>query len=263
MSDDTNITVSVVSHCQGAMVNELLKDLARFSADGIDVLLTINAPEQLPFSPDEFPFPLQIHHNASPRGFAANHNAAFKLCRTKYFAVLNPDLRLTSNPFPVLADCLNDGFSVAAPTVLNARGEIEDSARKFPRPHLLLAKLLGLSQGRYPVKSGETLSSPDWVAGMFMLFRAEDFAGVGGFDEGFFLYYEDADICTRLWKRGLRVGYCQNVSVIHQAQRASRHKLKYLRWHLASMARYFGKHGGRLPGSSRLVSKAASDSLHE
>ena len=43
MSDDTNITVSVVSHCQGAMVNELLKDLARYSADGIDVRLTINA----------------------------------------------------------------------------------------------------------------------------------------------------------------------------------------------------------------------------
>ena len=258
MSNDTNITVSVVSHCQGAMVNDLLKDLARFSADGIDVLLTVNAPEPLPFSPDEFPFRLQIHHNASPRGFAANHNAAFKRGQRKYFAVLNPDLRLTSDPFPQLVDCLCAGFSVAAPVVLNAKGEIEDSARKFPRPHLLLAKLLGLSQGRYPLESGEAISSPDWVAGMCMLFRAEDFAAVGGFDEGFFLYYEDADICTRLWKRGLRVAYCRNVSVIHQAQRASRRKLKYLRWHLASMARYFSRHWGGLPSRRATATKAAS-----
>jgi N-acetylglucosaminyl-diphospho-decaprenol L-rhamnosyltransferase len=85
------------------------------------------------------------------------------------------------------------------------------------------------------------------VAGMFLLFRAEAFRDVGGFDAKFHLYYEDVDICARLWKSGWKVMCDPGVTVVHEAQRASRHNFRYMRWHAASMARYFGKHLGRLP----------------
>lgn len=80
-----------------------------------------------------------------------------------------------------------------------------------------------------------------------MLFRSEDFRRLQGFDEKFFLYYEDVDICARAWKSGMKVLACPSVSVIHDAQRASRRNLQHMKWHAASMMRYFWKHAGRLP----------------
>jgi N-acetylglucosaminyl-diphospho-decaprenol L-rhamnosyltransferase len=60
-----------------------------------------------------------------------------------------------------------------------------------------------------------------------------------GFDERYFLYYEDVDLCGRLCLAGLRVVVCPDSQVVHHAQRSSRRSLKYLRWHLASMLRFF------------------------
>lgn len=75
---------------------------------------------------------------------------------------------------------------------------------------------------------------------MFMLFPRTVYEQLGGFDETYFLYYEDVDLCARLRKLGYRVGYCADVSVVHDARRASHSNLSYLRRHLASMARFSG-----------------------
>ena len=68
-----------------------------------------------------------------------------------------------------------------------------------------------------------------------MLFRSLDFRRLGGFDEGFYLYYEGVDICLRAWKRGMKVAACTDVDVIHDARRRSRRNLRHLRAHLASL----------------------------
>lgn len=83
-----------------------------------------------------------------------------------------------------------------------------------------------------------------------MLFRAEAFRDVGGFDGAFFLYYEDVDICARLWQAGWKVIYHPGISIIHDARRSSRRDPHYMRWHAASMLRYLWKHYGRLPKHS-------------
>jgi GT2 family glycosyltransferase len=78
----------------------------------------------------------------------------------------------------------------------------------------------------------------DWVAGMFMLFTAEAYRAVGGFDERYFLYYEDVDICRRLRARGNKIVYEPAVPVIHEARRASRRDPRLMRMHAASALRY-------------------------
>jgi hypothetical protein len=82
---------------------------------------------------------------------------------------------------------------------------------------------------------------------MFMLFQSKTFREIGGFDERYFLYYEDADICTRLWRQGRPVMIVPEAEVIHDAQRRSHRNLRYLKWHLGSMARYLWRYAGRLP----------------
>lgn len=242
------ITVSVVSHGQGELVAALLEDLARCS--GVtEVILTLNISEGEIACPESLRSRLRIIRNDKPQGFGANHNQAFQQCRTPTFAVLNPDIRLETDPFPRLMEALaGSGAStgMVAPTVRDPQGRLEDSARYFPTLVQLLAKLVGLGDGRIALH-GEAPQAVDWSAGMFMLFRAEAFGRIGGFDEGFFLYYEDVDICARLWKARLGVVLHPGVSVVHAAQRTSRRNLHYLKWHLTSMLRYFMRHLGRLP----------------
>lgn len=239
------VSLSVVSHRQGSMVNELLGDVARYSPS-LDLQLTCNVPERTAFHTDGLQH-FRRFDNVSVQGFGANHNAAFRHCDSPFFCVCNPDVRLINDPFPELIACMKDpNVGVVAPRVLAPASGWEDNARYFPTPMGLVAKLFHLDEGLYPVVR-EAPMEVDWVAGMFMLFRAEAFRDVGGFDDRFFLYYEDVDICARLWKAGWKVMLHPGVSVIHAAQRTSRKNPRYMAWHLSSMTRFFAKHLGRLP----------------
>ncbi len=242
------IAVSIVSHGHGRMVEALLGDLAA-CPEVARVILTLNVPEPEPAMPAALAGRVEVLRNAAPKGFGANHNAAFARSDAPYFCVLNPDVRLGENPFPALLGCLKDGAALAAPLVANPDGATEDSARRFPGFASLLAKALGLADGAYRFGRNDPPFHPDWVAGMFMLFAAADYAALGGFDEGYFLYYEDVDVCVRLWRSGRKITLCPQAAVMHAAQRASHRHLRHLAWHLRSMGRYFIRHWGRLPAA--------------
>jgi hypothetical protein len=234
------VTISIVSHRQIELVEKLFADIARHcNTEAIEIILTLNLPEELPFSESDFPYSLRILRNPYPRGFGENHNRAFKIAGSDFFCVMNPDISFEKDPFQPLLECLKDAsIGVAAPLVLNEVGNIEDSARCFPTPLKILCKALGGGRGNdYDVKN--EVIFPDWVGGMFMLFPRGIFAQLDGFDQRFFLYYEDVDLCARLRLQGYRVALSPHAKVTHYAHRSSHRKLKYLRWHLASMMRFF------------------------
>ena len=232
------VTVSVVSHGQISLVNQLLDDLSRHCLDELHVILTRNIQEPAPSLPSNWRHRLEIIENERQRGFGANHNAAFRRCDTPLFCVANPDIRLAEDPFPVLAAALErPRVAVAGPLVLDPQGFPEDSARKFPTAGGLLRKLFTHPRGPdYPVNG--PLIEVDWLAGMFMAFRSEAFRAVKGFDQRFFLYYEDVDICARLNALGYKAVYQPEISVTHDARRASRRNLRLMRIHAASALRY-------------------------
>jgi len=240
-----SVCVSIVSHGHGAMVGRLVNALLYCPEVG-QIILTLNVPESLAVPEDAR---ITVVQNAIRKGFGANHNAAFKMCQEGFFCVLNPDIEFLADPFPLLIEALESGkAAVSAPLVVSPTGSVEDSIRYFPRPSRLLLKLLFGDEGRYATEPGQENFSPEWCAGMFLLFRSHDFGCLGGFDEGYFLYYEDVDICVRVWQQGMRVVVCPKISVVHDARRDSRRSLKHLRWHLASMLRFFSQHWGCLPG---------------
>jgi len=240
------VTVSIVSHGHGSLVPALLADLASCPEVG-RIVLTRNIPE--PAYGIAQSDRLVILDNLSPKGFGANHNVAFfQHAKTPYFAVVNPDIRLVGNVFPTLVQGQEEaGVGLTAPAVVSPLGSMEDSARRFPSPGGLLLKALGLDDGRLNYDIQDSCRAAPWVAGMFMLFRSADFAAVQGFDERFFLYYEDVDLCARFWRAGCAIRLCPSVQVVHDARRASRRNPQHMVWHAASMVRYFAKHLGRLP----------------
>jgi len=243
------ISISIVSHGHAQLVASLLDDLRRWRPAGIEVLLTLNIEEALPFHPGHFPFSVRSILNVSPQGFAANHNAAFELARGDFFCILNPDIRLTGDPFPELMDELkNPSVGAVAPLILGPNRAIEDSARPFPTPLSLFCKALGTAPKRYYEVSDKSIS-PDWIAGMFMLLRRDTFMAVDGFDARYHLYYEDVDLCTRLRLKDYDVRLVPRVSVMHFARRQSRGDARYFFWHLRSMTRYL------LSGTRRQLGK--------
>src|ERR1035437_2132430 len=165
-----DISISVVSHSQIALVAKLLQDL-RLHCGNLDVelILTLNMKEPLPPALDCFSHPIRLIRNVIPAGFGANHNQAFAQASGKYFCVLNPDIRLTGDPFTALLACVDDSsVGVVAPLVLSENGAVEDSARRFPSPLNILCKVFG-----GPLKPDYVIDDlpiyVDWVAGMFML----------------------------------------------------------------------------------------------
>jgi GT2 family glycosyltransferase len=237
--DRGRVSISVVSHGHAASVATLLEDIAANVRTEIEVILTLNVPEALSFDPARFPFPVRLVQNSSPKGFGANHNAAFRASRGGHYCVLNPDIRIERDPFPDLIERFQDRLvGVAAPLIRNPAGAVEDSARRFPTFGSILRKAL-LRRTKLDYLIGDELIYPDWVAGMFMVFPRAVFEETGGFDERYFLYYEDVDLCARLAIAGRRAVLCPRASAVHAAQRESRRSLRYLRWHLSSMLRFF------------------------
>lgn len=234
------ISISIVSHLQISLISNLLMDIDKYCRNlNIELILTLNLDEDLPFSVDAFSYPIKLLRNKTPMGFGANHNQAFRAAVGKYFCVLNPDIRLSCNPFSALIACLqNPLIGVAAPLILGKTGLVEDSARRFPSPLKILKKAFVERRcSDYLIK--EDAIFPDWVGGMFMVFPEKIFVKLNGFDERYFLYYEDVDICARLRLQGYQVIVCPQVAAIHDAQRTSHQSLKYLSWHLRSLIRFF------------------------
>lgn len=241
----TALFASVVSHDQSDLATQLLADASALGTP-VHWHLTHNLPAD-PLAASER-LHLTQSSNEHPMGFAANQNQAFQACAQTFFGVVNPDVRLPADPFPSLLQAFDDPtVGLVVPTVLSPAGAEEDSVRQFPTISGLLNKALTGDKGRIQRLASDQPHSVDWAAGMFMLFRAQAFRDVGGFDERFFMYYEDVDICARLWKAGWRVVHQPQAYVVHDAQRASRRDRQYMTWHAASMARYFWKHLGRLP----------------
>jgi GT2 family glycosyltransferase len=189
---------------------------------------------------------LEIINNKVPAGFGTNHNAAFLRCSAPNFCVINPDITICRDLFPALIACQNvHKAALIAPMVLSPDGELEDSVRRFPTFLSLVSKAFGGPDGRYSFSKSHKPFTSECVAGMFMLFNAVAYKEIGGFDEHYYMYYEDIDICVRLWKAGLKVVVCPQASVTHAARRDSHRKWRFLLWHLVSMVRYFFSYGFR------------------
>lgn len=225
------VTVSVVSHGQGQLTRALLANLDAVSHECVAMaIVTVNIPE-----PDftwgaNLRFPIRIIRNAEPKGFGANHNAAFSECHTDWFLVLNPDLEFSQDPLTPLINQATPAAGLLAPRVI-------EPGKADPEPHrsLLTPAELMLRRVRPPI----AIPSPDWIAGMFMLFRASAFAEVSGFDPRYFMYVEDADICARLKLAGWQICAVDSVRVSHDARRASWRDRRALIWHVTSLVKWW------------------------
>jgi len=220
---------------------ELLRSVALCCRDrNLHVTVTRNTSSPSDIFLKHFPFSITVLQNSSPRGFGANHNQAFAHCKEEYFCVVNPDIVLKTDPFDSLISCLsNQKIGLVAPALVDSEGKLQDSARLFPTPGRIFRRVFSGAEKKYTAPSSVQAIFPDWVAGMFMLFPAHVYREINGFDEQYFMYCEDADICMRLAEQGYRTQFVPQVQAIHNPRRASHGTIRHMSWHVLSLLRFF------------------------
>lgn len=235
------ITVSVVSHADGAPLNALLQSLVHYEQPRrLQLIVTDNLGHDLPELQLPKGYSLTMVRNERPQGYARNHNAAFKLAQGRYFCVVNPDVLFVESVFFTLMESIESGAGdIAAPLIVDSAGSIQDSFRSLPSPWQLLQRRFQSLQPAPAAALGKGILYPDWIAGIFMLLRRETFARMNGLDARYRLYFEDVDFCTRARLMGLRNFVDPRVRVQHDARRASHRSVPYLFWHLQSSLRFF------------------------
>jgi GT2 family glycosyltransferase len=181
---------------------------------------------------------VSLVQNTQNLGFARAINQGMAATTAPFVLLLNPDARLLSGAVESMyAELLSHPeCGVIGPAVANEDGSIQGSARGDPDMitglfgrSTLLTRLfprsaLARRNVMTPVASrpGATSVEVDWVSGASMLLRRDVFNQVGGFDERFFLYWEDADFCRRVRTAGSRVRYHPDARVVHAVGRSSR-----------------------------------------
>lgn len=184
-------------------------------------------------------------------GFGKAHNIALYNNLGKYHAVINPDIIINSDVLAELCDVLeqNPDIAMITPQILNADGSVQNLQKREVKAKYLflgrLAKFGGIFKKMRQEYTSFTLDSNgfadiDFCTGCFFVIRSEVFAKLGGFDERFFMYLEDADLSKRVKEMG-RIVYYPAVSVTHLWERESAKSFKYLLIHFLSLFKYFLK----------------------
>ncbi|PCO07008.1 glycosyltransferase family 2 protein [Microbulbifer flavimaris] len=186
--------------------------------------------------------------NSEPLGFGANNNKAFRHLESKFgmsdqdfFFTINPDIRTSGRDIEAMARKMEqEGLQIAAPNLVSHDNVPEDNIRSYPSLVDCILRF-ALKSERSCARKAEIQSTQkvDWAAGAFLGFSINAYRAVDGFDERYFMYYEDADICRRASQQGIGTYYLPSICATHLAARDSRKLFsRQLVWHITSALRF-------------------------
>jgi hypothetical protein len=209
----------------------------------VRVVLTLNLPEpdlERSLLERDWPFVLEFIRNSEPMGFGANHNQAFALCEAKWFAIVNPDIFWPAGHVSfwdaLKQDTWPQNAGMVCPQQHDFDGRLQDFTRELVTPWGLAVRIWNRWCGFSPSGVAVSVEQADWVNGACMIFRAKVFAELKGFNERYFMYCEDTDICLRLALAGWVIQGVE-LAVVHDARRNTGRSWRHLTWHLRSLWR--------------------------
>jgi GT2 family glycosyltransferase len=190
-------------------------------------------------------------------GFGAGHNIAIAesiKIGSKYHLVLNPDVKFENGVIEELVKFMNTNLDVGLvmPKVLYPNGEIQYLCKLLPTPvDLIFRRFLSFTSWAkkrrrvyelHDMKYDKIHYNIPTMSGCFMLFRTDAFHKIGMFDERYFMYLEDFDLCRRVHK-SFKTAFYPIVSIIHNHGKGSYKNRKLLIYHIKSALKYFNKWG--------------------
>jgi N-acetylglucosaminyl-diphospho-decaprenol L-rhamnosyltransferase len=236
-------------------VRDLLRDCLRTLADQrVIVVDNASADGSAAMVRTEFPT-VELIANTDNRGFAAACNQGIATSTEDFVLILNPDTLVTAAALRKLSDIMQAEPRTGAcgPRILNPNGSLQPSCRRFPTlPRLLLdefsfGKLFPRSKffGDYRMTwwAHDEPREVDQLMGAALLLRRKALEQVGVFDERFFMYFEEVDLCVRLHNAGWKILFVPDAQVMHHGGQSARQELpEATLYRYRSLGAFYRKH---------------------
>jgi hypothetical protein len=231
-----DLSVIIVNYNTADFLGRCLNSVAHQTDVNAEVIVVDNCSKD--GSPDfvreKFPW-VRLMANQQNLGFSRANNLALKDCNGKYIYFLNPDTEVCSGAFKNMVDFMDShpNVGLAGTQLVNPDGSPQSSVEiRYP----------GHRHARNELK--DLKGAIAWVMGSSMIARLEVIKGVDGFDEHYFLYGEDLDLCLRIRKSGWDIGYIPEAMVIHWGGQSERSNLPVEVWEkkIQAEALFYQKH---------------------
>lgn len=230
MNRAIDLSIIIVNYNVKEFLLNLLQSIQNAKNDlSLEIIVVDNASDDgsVELVKEKYP-DVNLIVNKTNIGFGAANNQALKIARGKYFLLINPDTIVKENTFKEMINFFekNPSTGIAGCKVLNPDGTLQLACRRgFPGPWTSFTKVMGLSRlfpksklfARYNLTylDENQTYEVDAISGAFMMMRRELYQKIGGFDQQFFMYGEDLDLCYRAQKSGYKVFYVHTTEIIH------------------------------------------------
>ncbi|MFH0992616.1 MAG: glycosyltransferase family 2 protein [bacterium] len=253
------ISVIIVSFNSSSVLKRCLDALTAQEGDPLDLEIIVVDNHSVDSSrtvAQSFSPKLKLIANEENHGFAKACNQGARAATGEYILFLNPDVELQQETVAGLVKALiSEEASIAAPALRDAGGKISPTIYKIPNLWLLVLKTILPYSGYLPLithRSDYQCTAPS-VTAACMLIRRTDFAALSGFDERFFLYFEDIDLCYRASQAGLTILFVPSAVATHTTGHSSWQDMATFFLNFArSEQLFFQKH------SSRFIARTAT-----
>lgn len=249
------ISVCIVNYNARELLRDCLDSIIRENPSEIIVVDNASTDGSVGMITEEFPS-LNLVRLSKNIGYGSAANRGVEKCRLDYVLLLNSDTIVKPGAFRALIDYLeaHESAAIIGPRIINPDGTPQTSCFHFPTPlHILLylsnfyrfiLKIPIVRKRSLQASAGDHLPAVvPWVLGAALAFRREEFASVGGFDESFFMYFEEVDLCYRLARKGRQTHYAPVAEIIHIGGASTQQQRDEMNMqYFASLARYYRKH---------------------
>lgn len=254
------ITIVIVNWNAGEQLADAVRSIISYHAGLVSLVAVIdNASSDDSLdnikAMQDLPFPVQIVRNALNMGFAAACNQGAEFAESEFILFLNPDTRLfpdsLSKTVAFMQNPDNTKIGICGIRLLDEQGNFSTSASRFPTLSVVAGKILGLNKllpSMFPahlMASSDLLKNDyvDQVIGAYFLIRKSVFIQCAGFDERFFVYFEEVDLSLRAKRLGYASYFLADVSAFHKGGGCSAQvKAGRLFYSLRSRIYYAQKH---------------------
>lgn len=248
------ITASIVTYNSADEILDVLESLSKVGLDNFEIAVVDNASSDNTIELVKVNYPaVKIIASKENVGFGSGHNLAVRQVESDYHIFINPDISVESDQIKKMVEYLeaNKDVVILTPKVLNTDGTEQFLPKVFPKiKYVISGKFENKAKIFYKWRSEYTfrdrvLDRPvdiQYSTGCFMVCRTSALKAVGGFDERYFLHFEDADLTREMLKKG-RVVYNPNVYVTHAWHRDNIKSKKIGKIAIQSMKMYFKKWG--------------------
>ena len=257
------LAIITINHHHGEMIKKMVESLLVLEADRKFELFVINnlKDEGTTQWLEQAVLNVRVVDNPQPQGFSTNINRIISVHpKFDFYLLLNPDVICLPGMIDRLLGLMETDpqVGVAGPQLMDMDGTVQPSRRRFATFPVLMMRALHLDAlfkrlkavDRY-LMAGEdfdAVTEVDWVTGAVMLLRKTALDEVGLFDERFFMYFEDEDLCCRMWRKDWKVCYIKEAKAYHAHIAEGRKKVlsKANFRHIASAFKMLAKYGGKI-----------------